>query len=87
MVTVPTSLFLVIYAVSTASATRLLGGPLRVVAAMSCVASVAVLAFSGAAVAVAVLVALIGFSAPMSTTMPREHDNDAEAQRCPVKTT
>jgi amino acid efflux transporter len=65
MVTVPTSLFLVIYAASTASATRLLRGPLRIAAALGCLASVAVLAFSGVAIVLALLVAAAGLLAPM----------------------
>lgn len=64
MVTVPTALFLVIYAASTASATRLLSGPLRIAAALGCLASVAVLAFSGVAIVLAVLVAAAGLLAP-----------------------
>ncbi|HEY3871156.1 MAG TPA: APC family permease [Actinocrinis sp.] len=64
MVTLPTSLFLVVYVGSTASATRVLRGRLRVVAALACAASAVVLAFSGAAIIVAVLVAGAGLLAP-----------------------
>ncbi|HEV2639837.1 MAG TPA: APC family permease [Actinocrinis sp.] len=64
MVTLPTSLFLVVYTGSTAAATRLLHGPLRIAAALACVASVAVFAFSGVAVTVALLVAAAGLLWP-----------------------
>ena len=77
MVTLPTSLFLVVYAGSTASAARLLRGPLRIAAALACAASVAVLAFSGVAVALAVLVAAAGLLAPIRPATPREHHGQA----------
>jgi amino acid efflux transporter len=70
MVTLPTCLFLVVYAGSTASAARLLRGPLRIAAALACVASVGVLAFSGAAVALAVLVAAAGLLVPIRPATP-----------------
>jgi amino acid efflux transporter len=65
MVTLPTALFLVVYVGSTASAARVLSGRLRVVAALACAASAVVLAFSGVAAILAVLIAGAGLLAPM----------------------
>jgi amino acid efflux transporter len=64
MVTLPTALFLVVYVGSMAAAARVLHGRLRVAAALACAASVGVLAFSGVAVVVALLVAAAGLFAP-----------------------
>lgn len=65
MVTLPTSLFLMVYIVSMASAARVLRGALRGVAAVACAASVAVLAFSGWAALFAVVVAAIALTTPL----------------------
>jgi amino acid efflux transporter len=64
MVTLPTSLFLVVYVASMASAARLLGGALRGVAALACAASVIVLAFSGPAAVLAVAVTAVALVTP-----------------------
>ena len=64
MVTLPTSLFLMVYVGSMASATRLLHGALRAVAALACAASVVVLAFSGPAAVLAVVVIAVALVAP-----------------------
>ncbi|HWG26006.1 APC family permease [Actinospica sp.] len=74
MVTLPTSLFLMVYVASMASAARLLRGALRGAAAVACAASIVVLAFSGAAalLAVAVIaVALTGEREPIRVRMSR----------------
>jgi amino acid efflux transporter len=68
MVTLPTSLFLVVYVGSMASATRLLRGALRGVAALACAASVTVLAFSGPAAVLAVAVVIVGLVTPLPVT-------------------
>lgn len=57
MVTLTTSLFLVVYVLSMASATRALHGRLRVAAGAACLASVVVLGFGGVS---AVLAGLVG---------------------------
>lgn len=59
MVTLPTSLFLMVYIGSMASAARLLHGVLRAVAVSACAASVIVLAFSGTAAVFAVGVGVV----------------------------
>jgi amino acid efflux transporter len=64
MVTLPTSLFLMVYVGSMASATRLLRGVLRAVAVLACAASVIVLAFSGPAAVLAVVVIAVALIAP-----------------------
>lgn len=63
MITLTTSLFLVVYVASMASATRVLTGRLRVVAAIACAASVAVLGFAGMSALLACLVGLGGLLA------------------------
>jgi len=65
MVTLPTSLFLVVYVASMASAARLLRGVLRVVAALACAASVLVLAFSGPAAVLAIAVIAVALITPL----------------------
>ncbi len=65
MVTLPTSLFLVVYVASMTSAARLLRGALRGVAVLACAASVAVLAFSGPAVVLAVAVFAVALITPL----------------------
>ena len=57
MITLTTSLFLVVYVASMASATRVLTGWLRVVAGLACAASAVVLGFAGVS---AVLAGLVG---------------------------
>ena len=63
MITLTTSLFLVVYVASMASATRVLSGWLRVAAGTACVASVAVLGFAGVSAVLACLVGLVGLGA------------------------
>jgi amino acid efflux transporter len=70
LVTLPTSLFLVVYVGSMASATRLLRGALRGVAAMACAASVVVLVFSGPAALLAVAVIAVALMTPARTPRP-----------------
>jgi len=65
MVTLPTSLFLMVYVGSMASAARLLRGVLRGVAASACAASVIVLAFSGPAALLAVAVIALALITPL----------------------
>ena len=57
MVTLPTSLFLVVYIGSTASAARLFSGRLRLAAVLACVASAVILGFCGLPALFALLVA------------------------------
>jgi amino acid efflux transporter len=57
MITLTTSLFLVVYVASMASATRVLTGWLRIAAGLACVASAVVLGFAGVS---AVLAGLVG---------------------------
>ena len=57
MITLTTSLFLVVYVASMASATRVLTGWLRVAAGLACAASAVVLGFAGVS---AVLAGLVG---------------------------
>ncbi len=63
LVAVPTALFLTVYLFCTASAARILRGPVRVAAAVACVVTAVILAFSGAALAVVAVVVAIGFVA------------------------
>jgi amino acid efflux transporter len=56
MVTLPTTLFLVVYIGSTASAARVFDGWLRVIAVLACLAAVLILAFSGLLALFALLV-------------------------------
>jgi amino acid efflux transporter len=67
MVTLPTSLFLMVYVGSMASAARLLRGVLRGVAVLACAASVAVLAFSGLGAVFAVAVGAVALITPLPT--------------------
>jgi len=64
MVTLPTALFLTVYVGSMAAAARVLHGWLRLAAALACAASLGVLAFSGVAAIVALLVTAAGLFAP-----------------------
>lgn len=59
LVALPTTLFLTVYLGCTAAAVRTLTGPVRLAAAVSCVAVLSVLAFSGWALLVALAVVLI----------------------------
>ncbi len=56
LVALPTTLFLAVYVAATAAGVRLLSGPVRLAAAVSCVAAGVVLAQSGSAVVLPVLV-------------------------------
>jgi amino acid efflux transporter len=69
-VAVPTALFLVVYLGCTAAAVRVLRGGVRVAAAVSCVAVLGVLALSGWAVLVA-LVVVVGATATYQPTRVR----------------
>jgi len=80
MVTLPTSLFLVVYVGSMASATRLLRGALRCVAAVACAASVVVLVFSGPAALLAVAVIAVALMTPHRTPL-RTGDQDSYTPR------
>jgi amino acid efflux transporter len=62
LVAVPTTLFLVVYLGCTAAAVRILRGGVRIAAAVSCVVVLGVLALSGWAVLVA-LVVVVGATA------------------------
>ncbi|MET3803773.1 amino acid efflux transporter [Nakamurella sp. UYEF19] len=61
LVVLPTTMFLLVYLASTAAGVRLLTGPVRLAAAVSCAAVCGVLAFSGVSALVAVLVAGVAF--------------------------
>jgi amino acid efflux transporter len=65
MVMLPTSLFLMVYVGSMASAARLLRGVQRGVAALACAASVVVLAFSGSAALLAVAAIAVALMTPL----------------------
>jgi amino acid efflux transporter len=65
MVTLPTSLFLMVYVGSMASAARLLPGALRGVAVSACAASVVVLAFSGLGAVFAVATGAVALITPL----------------------
>jgi amino acid efflux transporter len=68
LVGLPTTMFLVVYLVSTAAGVRLLTGPVRLAAAASCAAIAGILCFSGvglAAAAVVVVVAVLPRRRPL----------------------
>ncbi|MER7083792.1 hypothetical protein, partial [Saccharopolyspora kobensis] len=58
LVSIPTTLFLVVYLCCTAASVRVLSGPVRACAAVACAAVLGVLAFSGWALLVALPVAI-----------------------------
>ena len=63
LVAVPTALFLIVYLFCTASAARILRGPVRIAAAVACAVTVVILGFSGAALVVVAVVVAIGLLA------------------------
>ena len=79
MVTLPTSLFLMVYVGSMASAARLLHGVLRGVATLACAASVIVLAFSGPAALLAVAVIALALITPLPAGKQRSRGHAASA--------
>ena len=78
LVAVPTAFFLTVYLFCTASATRVLRGPVRLAAGAACAATVVILGFSGPAlVIVAAVVAVAALTARRSADRAR-HVNPAD---------
>ncbi|RKT85715.1 amino acid efflux transporter [Saccharopolyspora antimicrobica] len=70
LVSIPTTLFLVVYLCCTAASVRVLSGPVRAAAAVACAAVLGVLAFSGWALLVASAVAIRAAVAPERRLAP-----------------
>ncbi|SDZ50085.1 hypothetical protein SAMN05216215_108420 [Saccharopolyspora shandongensis] len=62
LVTIPTTLFRVVYLGCTAADTRVLSGPIRIAAASACLAVLVVLAFSCWALLIALLIWLVAYA-------------------------
>lgn len=75
MITLTTSLFLVVYVASMASATRVLTGWLRIAAAVACAASAVVLGFAGVS---AVLAGLVGIGGLVVQAGARSENRPAD---------
>lgn len=70
LVSLPTTLFLTVYLGCTAAAARVLHGPARIAAVVSCVAVAGVLAFAGWSLAVTVLVVVMAVVRPARKRSP-----------------
>ncbi|BAJ33180.1 MULTISPECIES: APC family permease [Kitasatospora] len=76
LVAVPTALFLTVYLTCTAAAVRVLAGPARLAAAVSCPAVLALLLGTGWPVAAAAAVAATAALAPAPTPVPVDRTDD-----------
>ena len=80
LVVLPTTMFVTVYATTTAAGVRLLTGRSRLAAAVACAAVGVVLAFTGVAVLLAVLVVGVAVT---PRRRPRRRPRSAALARCP----
>lgn len=89
LVTVPTAMFVTVYAVSTAAATRLTTGATRAVAALACGVVLVILGFSGWALLVVAIVVATAAAPPVSASwrpasVRGKGENLPELDNCPI---
>lgn len=79
LVTVPTTMFLLVYLGCTAAATRILPGRVRVAAAISCAVVAGVLLFAGWSLLAGAVVVIAGFVRRRSVRQPLVHEDQLVA--------